>query len=107
MSITVAVVLVMQMTADQIVQMVAVRNSFMTTVGSVNVLAVMALAIMAIAAPRGVDVGHRNCVLFDGTVLRRMMEMPIVKVINMAVMFHCRMTTQLAVVVVMILMNLC
>jgi hypothetical protein len=51
-----------------------------------------------------VDFGHRNRVLFDHSALL-MMKMPFVQIINMAVMFHGRVTTLLPVRVVMVRMG--
>ena len=102
-----AVVRVVQVVVDQIVDMVAVRDRFMTTAGSVDVLDIMTFAGMAITAFRRVDFGYRDCMLFDGPTLGRMMKMPFMQVINMAIMFYSRVTTLFSMGVFMIRMNVC
>jgi len=107
MSVTMAVVRVVQVVVDQIVDMVAVRDRFMTTAGSVDVIDIMPFAGMAITAFRRVDISYLNCMLFDGPTLCRMMKMPFMQVINMAIMFYSRVTTLFSMGVFMIRMNVC
>jgi len=101
------VVRVVQVTADQIVEMVAVWDRFMTTAGSVHVFDVMPVAGMPITAPRWIDRRYRNYMLFDDPIPGLMVKMPLMQVINMAIMFHGRVTTLLSMSVFMIWMNVC
>ena len=102
-----AVVRVVQVVVDQIVDMVAVRDRFMTTAGSVDVIDIMPFAGMAITAFRRVDISYLNCMLFDGPTLCRMMKMPFVQVVDMAIVFHSHVTTLLSMGMVMLWMSLC
>ncbi len=102
-----AVVRVMQVTVDQIVDMVAVRDSFMTTAGSVHVIDIMPVAGMAIAALSWIAFCDSNCMLFDDPILRRMMKMPFVQVVNMAIVFHSHVTALLSMGMAMLWMSLC
>ena len=102
-----AVVGMMQVTVDQIVMMITVRDGFMTAAGSVDMTCIMPRAGMTVTAFRWVGIAFRNCVLFDDSFFGLMMKMPFVQVVNMALMFHRRVTTLLSMCVVMIGMNVC
>jgi hypothetical protein len=96
----------MQVAVDQIVEMITVRDRFMTAAGPVDVIDIMAAAGMTITALSWIAFGDSNCVLFDYPILDRMMKMPFVQVVNMAIVFHSRMTTLLSMSVIMSKMSL-
>lgn len=82
-SVVVAVIAVgmMQLALDQIIDMIAVRDRFMTTAGSMNMLCLMARMAERRRAAIWVLGVHLDRVLFDDVALL-MVQMTVVKVVN-------------------------
>ncbi|WP_242467768.1 hypothetical protein [Thiocapsa imhoffii] len=89
MIIAVIPVRVMEMAFDQIVDMIPVRYRLVPAAGSMHVTGVMTSAVMRRRALIGIGRSHRNDVLVD-MVSMRMMEMPVVQVIDVAVVLDRR-----------------
>jgi hypothetical protein len=81
--------------------MIAVRNSFMTTVIIVAVACLVTGALVAACARLPI---YRQSMLINMTIVH-MVEVSIMKVISMTVMFYCRMTAILAMNMIVIGMN--
>jgi len=60
MTVAMAVVGMMQVTIDQIVVMITVRDRFMTAAGSVDMTYIMPCALMSVTAFRWVGLAFRN-----------------------------------------------
>lgn len=93
---------VMQMTFDQVVDMVAVWHRFVTAAGAVHVAGIMPTAGVSRSATVDILVAHLDHVLFDTSVGILMMQMPIVQIVGMAVVLHGRMTTAFAVLMIVV-----
>ena len=93
-------VLVMQTTIDQVIDMVAVRDSFMSATFSVN------MAHTGIERDAGIGVGfiYRQGVLVVMAVVL-VVQMAVVQVVDMAVMFDGGMTAAAAVNMGVVVMN--
>jgi hypothetical protein len=63
-----------------------------------NVLGIMATAIMVRRASVRIHSGNRDDVFFDAAAVR-MMEMPVVQVVDMPFVFNCRVPTARAMLV--------
>ena len=91
-----ASVRVMQMSAHQVVGVVAVRNGLVAASRSVCMLGFVSAALVLGRALGGILSTHRNGVIVD-VALMRMMQMPVVQVISVAVVFDCGVAAILAV----------
>jgi len=96
---------VVQVTIDQIVDMVPVRNGLMTTVRSVLMRRFVGSAIMAWRAVRRVGGAHCQHMLVH-VVAMRVVQMPIVEVIRVPFMLDDSMTTTGAMLMGMLSMLL-
>ncbi|EWH01424.1 hypothetical protein Q427_14160 [Halomonas sp. BC04] len=94
-----------QMAIHQVVDMVAVGHRLMAAPGTVDMVWVMPLALVARRAAIRVGVTDLDHMLVD-MILMGMMQMPIVKVVDMAVVFDSRVAAARAVLVIMLGMNL-
>lgn len=93
------------MAIDQVIDMVTVRHCLVSTARPVDVVGVVMTASMIRRASFRILVTHGNHMLLDGTVSARMMKMPIVKIIGVAVMLDRSMSTASAVLMIVILMS--
>jgi hypothetical protein len=100
---------VVQMAIDQVVDMIPMRNRRVTTVRAVNVRVSMSVAVVARRALLRINRGNLDAVLVH-MVAVRIMQVPIVKIIRVAIVFHRHVTTFWAVLVavstLMLLVNL-
>jgi hypothetical protein len=76
--IAVPIVLMMEVAIYQVVDVVTVRNRFVSTTRSMNVVRSVAGANMSACATGWVCVGHFERVLFDNTCTCLMMQMAVV-----------------------------
>jgi hypothetical protein len=93
----------METPIDQVIDMVAMRNRLMTTVRAVNMTV---LVNVFVATSFGVAFGDWNRMFFDDAVFTLMMEMTIVKVINMAVMLDGSVPAIITMLVIVVRMGL-
>ncbi len=94
-----------QVSIDEIVDVVAMGNRLVPTTGPVNVVLVMSGALVIRRTScwiRGADLNH----MFDHlAVLLLVMQVAVVKIVNVPIMFDRSMATLLAVLMVMILVG--
>lgn len=84
MIVAVTAVRVVQMPADQVVVVIAMGNGFVAATRSVLMPSVVTGAGMARCAGVGVGVAHRETV-FVHVVLMRMMQVPVMQVVDVTV----------------------
>ena len=91
-----------QVAIDEIIDMGAVRHRFMAATRAMDVFSFVTRGW------RGATVGVSSAD-FDNVLINviavRMMQMPIVQVIDMPIVFHCRVTAAGAVVMIVMRMN--
>jgi hypothetical protein len=103
--VAVCAVRMVQMAVDEIVDMVAVRNSGMPAVGSMHVAVRVAAAFMVGCARARIGTADRQLMLFDLSVGQGMMQMSIVQIVDVTLMLDGRMTAIGPVLVRVILMH--
>ena len=101
MIVTVIAVRMMQVTVDQIVDVVAMRHGLMTAAGSMHVPLVVAAAVVGGRACLGILLRHLDHVLIHVTRMR-MMKMSIVEVVHVVAMLHSFVAASRPVLVLMI-----
>jgi hypothetical protein len=91
-AVVVAVVAVrmMQVTVDQVVDVVAVRHRLVAATWTVAMVRVMAGAAMVGRAAVGVPLAHGDDMLVD-VVLVRMMQVAVMEIVDVAIMAHREM----------------
>ena len=90
-----------QMTIHQIINMIAVRHSFMAAIRPMLMLGSMCAAIVLGRALIWIGLGNRQYV-FINMVTMNMMQMTVMNIIHMAVMFYGGMPTTCLVFVIMV-----
>ena len=104
MVIAMSVMLVVQMTINEVIDVVAMRNSFMAAVRTMNMVLGMAAAIMSLSTCRRVLCADFNYVLIN-MALVSVMKMTIVQVVDMVAMTNCCVAAISAVLVVVIFVS--
>jgi hypothetical protein len=102
MVVAVAIVLVMQVAIDQVIDMVAVRDRRVSASRSVHVVGRVGRAGMSAGAGGWVMSRDLQDMLFDHPVEGRVMQVSIVEVVDMSIMFDCRMPAVFSVDMVMV-----
>jgi len=102
MVVAVAIVLVVQVAIDQVIDMVAVRDRRVSASGSVHVVGRVGRADMSAGAGGWVVSRDLQDMLFDHPVECRVMQVSIVEVVDMSIMFDCRMPAVFSVDMVMV-----
>jgi hypothetical protein len=102
MVVAVAIVLVMQVAIDQVIDMVAVRDRRVSASRSVHVVGRVGRAGMSAGAGGWVLSRDLQDMLFDHSVEGRVMQVSIVEVVDMSIMFDCRMPAVFSVDMVMV-----
>jgi len=87
---------------DEIIDMIAVGNGLVPAIGTVDMAIVVGSLVVMIPATSRVGVCHRYDMLFDFTVAFLMMEVPIMKVIDMVAMPNSGVPAVSSVLVIMI-----
>lgn len=100
--IAVAIVRVVQVTVDEIVDVIAVRNCFMTAAWAMNMVRSVTCAAMAPCAGSGIGRVDIERMLLDAASARLMVQMAIVQIVHMVFVFDCGMSALSAVLVVVI-----
>jgi hypothetical protein len=88
--IAVVVVRVMQVILDQVINVIAMRNSLVPAVRAMNVILVVSPTVVVGSAVRRIGAAHLNLVLVDMITLN-IVQMAVVKIIDMAIVLHRRM----------------
>lgn len=102
MVVAVAIVLVVQVAIDQVIDMVAVRDRRVSASRSVHVIGRVGRAGMSAGAGGWVMSRDLQDMLFDHPVEGRVMQVSIVEVVDMSIMFDCRMPAVFSVDMVMV-----
>jgi hypothetical protein len=102
MVVAVAIVLVVQVAIDQVIDMVAVRDRRVSASRSVHVVGRVGRADMSAGAGGWVMSRDLQDMLFDHPVEGRVMQVSIVEVVDMSIMFDCRMPAVFSVDMVMV-----
>jgi Fur family ferric uptake transcriptional regulator len=103
--VAVTLVRMMQVAADQEVDVIAVRYRLVSAVRSVRVLVGVLAAGVLRRAARGILIGHREHVLVD-MVAVRMVQVALVEVVDMAVVEDGCVTAPRAVLMVLVVVDL-
>jgi len=82
----------MQVTIDEIVNMVSMRYGFVSTAGSVHMIRTMGAAIVVWRALVRIGRAYRNH-MFINMIAMQVMKMAVMKIVNMAIMHHGNVTT--------------
>lgn len=72
----------MQVTINQVIDVITVRNRFVTATGTVNVTGIVAGTLVGGSASVRIRVGHFQHVLFDLSVFADMVQMTIVQIVD-------------------------
>jgi hypothetical protein len=102
--IAMTAVLMVKVTVDQIVDVIAMRNGGMTAAGTMAMRGVMGAAAVPIRAPLGVRGTHRDGVFVDMAVMV-VVQMPVVEIVDVIVVANCEVSTVLSVNVAVILVS--
>lgn len=100
MVITMVTVRVMQVTIDQIIDVITVRYRFVTASGTVHVARVVAAAVVLGGASDGIGLGDFDRVLFDFSVFQDVMQVAVVQVIHVVAVLDTGVFAIWAVLVV-------
>ena len=103
--VAVAVVLVVQVAVDQVVDMIAVGNGFVTAIGTVNMAGIVTGTLVTVAAISGIVSVYIQSVLID-MVAVQVMQVTIVQVVNMIAMLDSGVTAIGAVCVIVIIVGI-
>lgn len=102
MIVAMAIVRMMQVAIDQVVDMIAVGNRGVTAIRSVHVTARVTTAEVPASAIRGIRGVHLQNVLFDNAIARGVVQVTVVQEINMVAMLNPGMAAFWTVDVVMV-----
>jgi hypothetical protein len=97
---------VMEMPVNQIINMVSMRYRRMSAVRAMDMIGCVTRALMFRRALARVHTGHLNLVFVDVTIVH-VVQVPVVKVVNVALMPDRGMAAVRAVLVIMILVVRC
>ena len=86
-----AVVRVMQVILDQVINVIAMWNRLVSAVRAMNVILVVRSTVMVGSAVRRIGAAHLNPVLVDMVALNTV-QVAVVKIVDMAIVLHRRMT---------------
>ena len=100
--VTMTAVWMVQVGIHEVIDMVVVRYRFMAAIGAVNVSGLVTRGRRSAAV--GVSGADFDNVLID-VIAVRVMQMPVVQVIDMPVVFHSRVTAAGAVMMIVMRMN--
>lgn len=93
---------VMKMAVDQIIDVIAVRDRLVAAAGAVHVIGRMRAAVVRRRAGAGIGRRHVEHMLLDGRA-GRVMQMPVVQVIDVVAVLHRGMPATLAVRVIVLM----
>ena len=91
MIVAVTIVWVMQMTVDQVVYMISVRNPLMTAIRPVRVARIMFPAIVLWRAGSRITSSGRNLMIVD-MIAMHMVHVAVVKIVGVVVVAHSRVS---------------
>ena len=94
-----------KVSVHDVIDVIAMRNCFMSTAGAVDVIGVVSCAGMSGSTTTGIVVAHLDRVFFDLAVLADVMEVAVVQVVNVIAMLNSRMFAVGSMVVVVIVVQ--
>jgi hypothetical protein len=106
MVITVVPMWVVKVTVDQVVDVITVRNWFMTASRSMNMPRIMLPTIVCRRAIIGIRRAYRNCMLFNDTIIPHVMKMSIMKVVCMLSVSDARVAASRTMDMIVIVMSM-
>ena len=92
MIVAVVAMRMVQVAVDQVIDVVAMRDGLVSAARAMNVLGIMAAAIVVRRTSVRIRRGNRDHVFFDAAAIR-MVEMPVVQVVDVPFVFDCRVPT--------------
>lgn len=107
MIVAVAVVLVMQMPIYEVVHVVAMRNRLVAAARAVDMVSRMSPAVMSLGAFGRIRVADGDRMFFHHAIFALMVQMPIMQVVDMAVVLDGGMAASGAVYVIVIVVSVC
>ena len=102
MVVAVSIVLVVQVAIDKVIDVVAVRDRWMSTTRSVHMVGRVGRAGMSAGAGGRVMSRDLQDMLLDHPVEGRVMQVSIVEIVDMSIMFDCSMPAVFSVDMVMV-----
>ena len=105
MIIAMVAVRVMQMTVNEIVDVIPVRNCFVTAVRSVNVVGIVTAAGMPRSTGLGIGVTDWQRVLFDFSTFSLVMQVTIVQIIYVPVVLDGCVAAASSMLMIVVLVN--
>ncbi len=102
MVVAVSIVLVVQVAIDEVIDVVAVRDRWMSATRSMHMVGRVGRAGMSAGAGGWVLSRDLQDMLFDHSVEGRVMQVSIVEIVDMSIMFDCRMPAVFSVEMVMV-----
>jgi hypothetical protein len=103
--VAVIAIRVMEMSVNEIVDVVSMRNDFVAAVCAVLVRRVVSVALVSVGAIGGICEVHFELMLIDVTVVKRM-QMAIMQIISVVVVDDCGVAAVFAVLMRMVLVDL-
>lgn len=101
MVVTVIAVHVVQVSVDEVIDVITVRDREMSAAFAMHMVSVVSVAAVALGAARRVPIAHFEGALDDLAVLEAM-QVPVVEVIDVVAMLHAQVATVGTVLVVVI-----
>ncbi len=95
----------MQMSIDQIIDVITVRHSFVSAIGTMYVTCIMTTATVRWRASVGIGFGNVDFVFDDLTVLVNVVQVTVVQVVDVVAMLDSSVFTIGAVLMVVILVT--
>lgn len=107
-SVIIAVVAVrmVQMSVHEVIHVVTMRDGFVATVWTMDVVWIVTTAGVRRSARLGIRIAHGNDVFFDCSSICLVMEVPIVQIVDVPVVFDGRVAATFSVLMIVILMTL-
>jgi hypothetical protein len=102
MVVTVAIVLVVQVTVDEVVDVIAVGNCGMSATWAMDMVRAVGRATVPPGACRRILLGNLQDMLLDPTVCGRMVQVSIVEVVDVTVVLNCGMPAVFAMNMVVV-----
>ena len=102
MVVAVAIVLVVQVAIDKVIDVVAVRDRWMSATRAMHMVGRVGRAGMSAGAGGWVLSRDLQDMLFDHSVEGRVMQVSIVEIVDVSIMFDCRMPAIFSMDMVMV-----
>ena len=107
MIITMVAVRMVQMPIDEVVDVIPVRNGFVSAARSVNVSGIVTTAGMPRSTGFGIGITDRQRVLFNVSTFGLVMKVAIVQIIDVPVVLDCGVTATGTMLMIVVLVDVC